>query len=244
MRQFFAAVAVLGLMALAGCGQNFEWFPDSGGGGGGTTPNPPPPGGSKIDVQADTEITFDPYVVRFGTISSSTTSASISVSSAGGNTTSKYSIDDGTPTNAAGTVKKGQTVKVIHTSSHYTNSQVSTLLIVGGASATYASTTSVLSFPNLPTAVGNPAISNQATVPAKLNGIDVGTMATISYTPTSSVMYINGSIAAPGHSIKAGDTLKFQHNHNPASGSTSYTTSGVLTLTTGTYKVTFTSTTQ
>jgi hypothetical protein len=248
MRILVTAFILSGVALLAGCGESIHWFPGSSGSSGGTMPNPPPSSQTVTDVQADTITPFLPYTVSFGNVSTSTNSASITVS---GDATSMYSIDSGTPTNAAGTVKKGQKVVVQNTSSNFgSNLSISTILNIGGANATYISKTGILIFPTLsnrPT--GSTVLSNTATVPVNLpNGFAFGNSATIAFaadSDASSTMYLNGSIvAAPSPSpINALDRLSFKHTAASAANTT-VITKAVLTGSTGTYTVTFKSVTQ
>jgi hypothetical protein len=235
--------------ALSGCG-NFEWFPSSSSGGG-TYPSPPPPGGTLTDLQANTLTKFDPYTVAFGTITSSTTSTSVSVS---GDISSMYSVNGGTPTNAAGTVKKGDLITVQNiTSNNGPNISVSTLLNVGGASATYTSTTGKLIFLTKLSAPLNTAnyASDITAIPLVLPGgftfpatIRVDTVNT---TPGSnSSMWVNGNIQADGYTVNPGMTLQLKHTTASTSGTT-VTTAVTLTPQTGPgtpYTVTYKSVTQ
>ena len=253
MRQFFAAVAVLGLMTLAGCGDSIHWFPDGGGGGGGITPSPPPPGDTTTytQVQCDTDIKFTPYTVAFGNITSSATTTSISVS---GDPSSQYSKDGGTTfTSTAGTVKGGDAVVVKHTSSIYgPNRSISTLLYIGGASATYSSTTGQLSFATRKgVSAGSTATSDTATVPVNLpNGFtwNSGNTAKISLvrsdSDATSEIHINGNSvpAADGTTIAAGNTIYLKHT---ASSNATTLTHALITGAGGTpYDITFKSTLQ
>ena len=233
--------------ALSGCGQNFEWFPSSSSGGG-SYPSPPPPGGTLTDLQANTITKFDPYVVAFGNITSSTTTTSIKVS---GDVSSMYSVNDGTPTSVAGTVKKGDSVRVINTTSNYgQNISVSTLLNIGGASATYTSTTGKLIFlTKLSAPLNTPNFaSDQTSIPLVLPG-GFTFPATIKLTTTSgnnSSMWINGNIQADGFTINPGMTLQLKHT-TAATSATDVITAATLTPQTGSgtpYTVTFKSTTQ
>lgn len=236
--------------ALSGCGQNFEWFPSSSSGGG-TYPSPPPPGGTLSDLQANTVTTFDPYVVAFGNITSSTTTTSIKVS---GDVSSMYTVNDGTPTSIAGTVKKGDSVRVINTTSNYgQNIAVSTLLNIGGASATYTSTTGKLIFlTKLSAPLNTPNFaSDQTSIPLVLPGgftfpaiIKLDTVMTTS--GSNSSMWINGNIQADGFTINPGMILQLKHTTAATSGAT-VMTAVTLTPQTGSgtpYTVTFKSTTQ
>jgi hypothetical protein len=247
MRILITAFILFGVALIAGCGESIHWFPGTSGGSGGTIPNPPPSGQIVTDVQADTITTFLPYTVAFGNVSSSTNSATITVS---GDATSMYSINGGTPTNAAGTVRKGQTVIVQNTSSNLgSNISVSTNLNIGGANATYISKTGTLVFPTVNRSTGSLVISNMATVPADLpNGFVFGNSATIAFasdSDPSSTMYLNGSIVAASSPspIRALDRLSFKHTAASAANKT-VTTKAVLTGATGTYTVTFKSITQ
>jgi hypothetical protein len=249
MQRIFVAVLLIGVSLCAGCGESIHWFPGNSGTSGGTMPNPPPSGQIVTDVQADTATPFLPYTVLFGNITTSTTTASISVS---GDASSQYSKDNGaTFTSTAGTVKKGDTVIVRNTSSNFgSDLSISTILNIGGANATYISKTGTLIFPTLsnrPT--GSTVLSNTATVPVNLpNGFAFGNSATIAFaadSDASSTMYLNGSIvAAPSPSpINALDRLSFKHTAASAANTT-VITKAVLTGSTGTYTVTFKSVTQ
>ena len=251
-RKIYVAVLLIGVTFLAGCGESIHWFPgNSGSGGSSTMPSPPPPGGTKTDVQADTVTKFDPYTVAFGNITSSTTTASINVS---GDSSSQYSINGGTPTSSAGTVKKGDVVTVQNTSSNYgQNISVSTILNIGGASASYTSSTGKLIYLTKKSAPLNTANypSDQAAVPLVLPGgftfpatIKIDTATT---TPGSnSSMWVNGNIQADGFTVNPGMLLQLRHTTAATSGTT-VTTAVILTPQTGTgstYTVTFKSVTQ
>ncbi len=245
MRKTALVMICIVVGALAGCG-NFEWFPSSSGGGG-TTPSPPPPGQTITDVQADTLITtFYPYPVAFGTISSSTTTASISVS---GDTGSMYTINGGTAVSTAGTVKKGDSVVVQHTSSNSgTNQTISTLLNIGGASAYYRSITGSFIFltkKNVPLNSTYP--SDIVPVPSTLPGSFVfpATLSLASSTTAlGSTMWVNNYQVAPGAPLLAGQTLQLKHT-TAATATTTVMTAVTLTPTSGTpYTVTFKTVTQ
>lgn len=234
--------------ALSGCG-NFEWFPSGTSSGGGATPNPVPNSQTITEIQADTVTPFLHYTVAFGNITTSTTTATISVS---GDVSSQYSKDNGTTfTSATGTVKPGDIVIVRNTSSNNgSNVLVSTLLNIGGITATYVSKTGSLIYPTLLNRVqGTTVQSNSATVPLNFtNNFVLGSSATIAWatgSDSSSQMYFNGSNTASAlpSPIKAGDSIYFRHTAASASNTT-ITTKATLTGSTGTYDLTFKSTTQ
>ena len=222
MRKTALIMMCIMVAALSGCG-DFEWFPS--GTSGGSFPSPPPPGGSLTDVQADTVTTFDPYTVRFGTISSSTTSTTISVS---GDSTSMYTVNGGNPTKAAGTVKKGDVVQVQNTSSNYgANRAISTLLLIGGASATYTSITGNLIFVTRKSAPLNTANypSGQTMIPVTLPGgftfpATISLNTDITTSGSNSSIWINGNIQADGYTVIPGMLLELKHTTASTSGST------------------------
>lgn len=246
MRKTVVAILLSSATLLAGCGDSIHWFPGNGSVGGGTTPDPAPSGDTATNgqVQCDTDIKFNPYTVTFGNNTSSTTTASISV---GGDVSSQYSKDNGTTfTSTAGTVKRGDIVIVKQTSSIYgPNRIISTVLYLGGTSATYSSTTCQLSFATRQgVSAGSVATSDVAAVPASLpKGFTFpATISLASDSDSSSKMYINGSStqAASGSPIKATDTLYFKHT---ASSSATTLTHAILTGSNNViYDVTFKST--
>ncbi len=245
MKKTALVMICFAVAALAGCG-NFEWFPSSSGGGG-TTPVPPPPGQVITDLQADTVTTFNPYSVTFGTITSSTTTTSISVS---GDISSMYAVNGGAPTNIAGTVKTNDVVTVQNTSSNYgTNQTISTLLNVGGASAYYNSTTGSLIFLTIKSVpLGTNYPSTVVTVPATLPGSFVFpatiTLDATKTTASGSTIWVNGAQASPGVTINPGQTLQLKHTTASTSATTAMT-AVTLTPTSGTaYSVTFKTVTQ
>jgi hypothetical protein len=252
MRKIIVAVLLVGAALLAGCGESIHWFPgNSGSSGGGTVPNPLPSGQTVTEVQADTVTKFLPYTVAFGNITTSTTTASITVSGDAGSN-SMYSINNGTPTNAAGTVKKGDEVRVQNTSSNkLPNFSMLTTLNIGGAIAYYISKTGTLIFYTLTNQpLGQTVPSNWATVPASFtNNFVLGSQGTINFaadSDSSSTMYVNGnstqSVALP-RQINAGDTISFKHT-TASTSNTTVTTKAILTGSSGTYEVTFKSVTQ
>jgi len=251
MKITIAAFILFGVALLAGCGESIHWFPGTSGGSSGTIPNPAPSSQIVTEVQADTVTQFLPYTVAFGNITTSTTTASITVSGDAGSN-SMYSINDGTPTGVAGTVKKGDVVKVQNTSTNkLANFSMSTTLNIGGAVANYISKTgSLIFFTSLSVTPGTTVQSNWATVPASFtNNFVLGSQATIKFaadSDSSSTMYVNGnstqSVALP-RQINAGDTLSFKHTAASASNTT-VTTRAIITGSSGTYELTFKSVTQ
>jgi hypothetical protein len=251
MNKIALVVLLTVIAALAGCGESIHWFPgNSGSSGSTTTPSPPPPGGTKTDVQADTVTTFDPYTVLFNNITTSTATAAISVS---GDSSSRYSVNGGTPTKSAGTVKGGDVVTVQNTSSNYgANISVSTNLFIGGATATYISTTGKLIFLTRKSAPLNTAnySSDQVAVPQTLPGgftfpatIKLDSAKT---TASNSSMWVNGNQIADGFTINPNMILQLRHTTSATSGTT-VVTAATLTPQTGTgspYTVTFKSVTQ
>ena len=247
MKKTALVVMCIVVGALSGCG-NFQWFPSSDTAGGGTTPVPPPPGQAVTDVQADTVTTFNPYTVVFGTITSSTTTTSISVS---GDVSSMYSINGGTPTATAGTVKTNDVVTVQNTSSNLgSNLTISTLLNVGGVGAYYNSTTGTLIFltkKSAPLSTTYP--SDTATVPSTLPGSFVFpatiTLDAAKTTALNSTIWISGGQVAPGATITTGQTLQLRHTTAATSGATAVTAVTLTPTTSGTpYTVTYKSVTQ
>ncbi len=233
--------------AIAGCGQNFEWFPSSSGGGG-TTPVPPPPGQTVTDVQADTVTTFNPYTVTFNSVTSSSVTTSISVS---GDISSMYSVNGGAPTNVAGTVKGNDVITVQNTSSNYgSNQTISTLLNVGGASANYISTTGSLVFVTKKGVAANTDNypSDAVSIPAQLPGSFVFP-ATVKFdatktTATNSTIWIGGQRISENAQVHAGDSLQLKHTTASTSGAIAVTAL-ILTPTSGTpYTVTYKTVTQ
>lgn len=110
-------------MLLAGCG-DIDWFPS------GTTPEPFSfTNQDRVDI--NTTITSAPI-----TILGNSYPADISVSAG-----SKYSIDSGPFVTTPGKISAGQTVEVQHTSAATYATSTSTVLTVGGLSATFTSTT-------------------------------------------------------------------------------------------------------
>jgi hypothetical protein len=251
MRILITAFVLFGVALLAGCGESIHWFPGNSGSSSGTIPNPAPSGQTVTEVQADTVTQFLPYTVAFGNITTSTTTASITVSGDAASN-SMYSINTGTPTNAAGTVKKGDVVTVQNTSSNkLPNSPMSTTLNIGGAVAYYISKTGTLIFytiTNQPQ--GQTVQSNWATVPANFtNNFVLGSQGTINFAADSasgSTMYVNGnstqSVALP-RQINAGDTISFKHT-TALTSNTPVITKAILTGSSGTYNLTFKSVTQ
>lgn len=248
MKKICVAVLLTGVALFAGCGESIHWFPGtSGGGGGGATPNPPPSSQTITEVQANTATPFLPYTVAFGNITTSTTTASISVS---GDPSSKYSKDNGTTfTSTAGTVKKGDIVIVQNTSYNGSNASISTILNIGGFTATYVSKTGTLIFITRYGVIpGSTVNSIAATVPAIFtNNFVLGANATISLAADSnnSQMFLNGSTyaSAQGSPIKAGETLYLSHKA-ASTANTPVITKATLTGSQGTYDVTFKSVTQ
>ena len=245
MKKTALLVMCIVIGALSGCG-NFQWFPSSDTGGG-TTPVPPPPGQAVTDVQADTVTTYNAYPVVFGTITSSTTTTSISVS---GDVSSMYSINGGTPTATAGTVKAHDVVTVQNTSSNNgSNLTVSTLLNVGGASAYYNCTTGALIFltkKSAPLSTTYP--SDVVAVPSTLPGSFVFpatiSLDTTKTTALNSTLWINSGQVSTGATIYPGNTLQLKHTTAATSGA-SAVTAVILTPTSGTpYTVTYKSVTQ
>ena len=254
MKNICVAVLLIGVALLAGCGDSIHWLPGNGGSSG-AFPSPPPPGGTITDVQADTVTKWvDTYTVAFGNITSSTTTTSISITG-DANSQSQYSVNDGTPTDAAGTVKKGDKITVFNTSSNYgPGLSISSKLIIGGASAIYTSTNGRLVFvtkKNAPLNTANYA-SDLAIMPlaTALPGtfsypatVKIDTKAT---TATNSSMWIGGAQVADNATINANQVLQLKHTTAATSGTT-VTTAVIITPQTsgGTpYTVTFKSTTQ
>ena len=244
MKKIFLVLIMVGiLMSFVGCG--IEFFPDTDSIG--PTPSPPPPGNTVTDVQADTVVKFLPYTVAG--LADATTTTPVSVR---GDSSSQYSINGGTPASTTGTVKNGDSVIVQNTSSNLgPNLLTITVLQIGGASATYTSTTGTLVFPTIRgIGAGSTVTSNTATVPATLpNGFIFGNSATISFAPdsdSSSSMFINGSAipAASPSPIAAGNTLTLRHTAAASSGQTVTTKAVITGSNIVTYTVTFKSTTQ
>jgi hypothetical protein len=251
MRILITAFLLFGVAFLAGCGESIHWFPGNSGSSSGTIPSPPPPGGTLTDLQADTVIKFDPYTVAFGNITTSTTTTSVTVS---GDASSQYSINGGTPTSSSGTVKKGDVVSVQNTSSNFgQNISVSTILNIGGASATYTGSTGKLIFLTRKGATVNTPnyASDQMSIPLVLPGsftfpatIKLDTTKTTS--GSSSSMWVNGNIQADGFTVIPGMFLQLKHTTAATSGTT-VTTAVTLTPQTGPgtpYTVTYKSVTQ
>lgn len=239
MKKWFLSVLVV--ISLAGCG-DFEWFPDTDSIG--PSPNPPPPGSIVTDVQADTVVSFIPYTVA-GLADATTTSISVR-----GDSSSQYSINDGTLTSTTGTVKNGDKVIVQNISSNLgANLSISTVLQIGGASATYTSTTGTLVFPTKSgISTGTTVDSNPAIIPATLpNGFVFGNPTTISIasdsSPNSSIL-INGILSASPSPIVVGDRLTLRHVAAASSGQTVTTKADIKGSGSSTYTVTFKSITQ
>jgi hypothetical protein len=165
-----------------------------------------------------------------------------------------YTVNGGNPTKAAGTVKKGDVVQVQNTSSNYgANRAISTLLLIGGASATYTSITGNLIFVTRKSAPLNTANypSGQTMIPVTLPGgftfpatisLDTGTTTSGS----NSSMWINGNIQADGFTVNPGMLLELKHT-TAATPGTTVVTAVKLTPKTGTgspYTATYKSVTQ
>jgi hypothetical protein len=266
MKKALVVVMLLVIGALAGCGESIHWFPGSSSGSS-QVPVPPPSGATAIPaVQQDTVTTFlspassppsTPYQVRFNNITTSTASAAISIyGTSGGN--SQYSINGGAYTSANGTVKGGDLVTVQHTSSNQgANQTIQTVLNIGGATATYTSTTSYLSFQTRlsapPTTVNYVSsavnITSQTPLPSGFTFPAVITLDTANSTGTNSRILING-LQQNNYTIDPATqgTVVLQLSHDtPAGSKTSAVTVVTLTPTSPTaipYKVTYKTTNQ
>lgn len=119
-------------MLLSGCG-GIEWFPETGVASFSFSP------ASEVDVTAGSTRTSSSVTLSITGMAT----AAISVS---GDSSSKYSVNGGSYTSAAGTVKPGDTVTVQHTASNTIGETVSTTLKVGDKSATFSSTTGGIEF--------------------------------------------------------------------------------------------------
>lgn len=124
-------------LLLAGCG-DVEWFPESE-----RAPTTPDAFSfpAKTNTAKATEITSDAI-----TVAGLTAAASISVAGSQGSD-SKYSINGGTPTATAGTVKNDDTVTVTHLSSSSLGTATESTLTIGGVSSKFVSTTVYLDTP-------------------------------------------------------------------------------------------------
>ena len=237
MRQFFAAVAVLGLMTLAGCGDSIHWFPDGGGGGGGGgTPSPLPPDfQAQTNVQADTLTTSNSYTVTglFNNLSTS-----ISVSGNNDRATSKYVINGKGATNANGKIANGDTVTVQHYTANSASSSVSTYLYIGGATLKFQTTTSTLVFPTQYTTSGI-SQSGPSTVTAEFQtaGLKpVGNVQSISITDSSGEYSLDGTNWYTSQSnLAVGNRIWLRH----AASISEKKTTATIVGSTGTYDITF-----
>jgi hypothetical protein len=235
-----SVVVMIGIVvaALAGCGQNFEWFPSSSGGGGGASPIPAPSSAVLTDQQADTDVRFTTYTVLGLPFANTSTSVSVA-----GDTTTKYIKNSNAATNSAGKVRNNDTVTVQQTTANYKNTQVTSYLYIGGTSASYASTTSTFCFPSKKGQLANTEISSDAAiVPASLPAaftfpatIAIDSANTTAINPK---IFFGGTQISSGANIPAGTSLILKHTTG-TSGQTAITTA-TLTPTSGTvYKVTF-----
>jgi len=216
MQRLLSLLAVVGMM-LTGCG-GIEWFPE------------------KV-ASVVTAFSFTPATgVAVGstqtsnivTLAISGDPVAISVS---GDASSQYSINAGTYTKAAGTVKNGDQVTVQHTASATIGQTVTTTLTVGGQTATFSSTTggtvavSAFTFPpsfnvlpsSLKTSEAVTFVISGGSAPISISG------------DASSVYSINGAAftSLPGTVVNT-DQVVVQHT--TANGADETTVTSVLTV--------------
>lgn len=216
MQRLLCLLAVVGMM-LTGCG-GIEWFPE------------------KV-ASVVTAFSFTPATgVAVGstqtsnivTLAISGDPVAISVS---GDASSQYSINAGTYTKAAGTVKNGDKVTVQHTASATIGQTVTTTLTVGGQTATFSSTTggtvavSAFTFPPSFNVLPSSLKTSEA-----VTLVISGGSAPISISGDASSLYsVNGaaSTSLPG-TVVNGDQVVVQHT--TANGADETTVTSVLTV--------------
>ena len=213
--------------------------------------NPYPQNENIDNVQANTIITFTPYLVNFSGSASNAVEAFINIS---GEPSSKYSIDGETPTNKRKLIKQGQTVTVMHTSSNSLfNRTVSTQLYFDGIiynstyGTTYTSTIGSLSFPtnSVPlssTISESDAVAVPASLPGGFSWPATITLDTSRTTATNNTIWVNGVQVTEGFTVYPGMTLQLKHTAATVPGETVMTTvvlspqNGIGTPYTVTYK--------
>ncbi|HBA89302.1 MAG TPA: hypothetical protein DCZ75_15340 [Geobacter sp.] len=203
-------LTLLGLF-LSGCG-GIEWFPETGVASFSFSP------ASEVDVAAGSTRTSSSVTLAITGIAT----ASISVS---GDASSKYSINGGSYTNAAGTVKNGDRVTVQHTASNTIGGSVSSTLTVGDKSATFSSMTGGFEFS---TAFNVDPMTFVESDPVTL--AVAGGSAAISISGDESSLYsINGgTFTSQAGTVNNGDQVVVMHFS--ADGATNTTVTSTLTV--------------
>ena len=218
MQRLLCLLAVVGMM-LTGCG-DIEWFPE----------------------KAASVVTAFSFTPATGVaVGSTQTSNSVTLAISGdpvaisvsGDASSQYSINAGTYTKAAGSVKNGDKVTVQHTASATIGQTVTTTLTVGGQTATFSSTTggtvAVTAFTFAPSFVDNVLPSSLKTSSAVTLVISGGS-APISISGDASSLYsVNGaaSTSLPG-TVVNGDQVVVQHTTANVADNTTVTS--ILTV--------------
>ena len=237
MRKVMRVMICVMVTVIAGCGA--EWFPSNGGGG--PSPNPLPPKFiAQTNLQADTVYTSNTYTVAG---LPDNTSTSISVSGVNDRGSSKYIVKhaNGTTDDATasiGTVVNGDIVSVQHTSANSVSAQVTSTLIIGGASVLFQTTTGKLVFPTQYATSGQPVAF--AVIPSDFptSGENpIGTLKTIKSSAGNGDYSLDGTnyFSDAEQSIAVGKTIYLRHT----ASSSPATTTATITGTTGAYTITF-----
>ncbi len=167
------------------------------------------------------------------TITGINTGAAISI------TNGQYSINDGTPTSAAGTIQNGDTVKVIVTSSDMFSTQTLTTVTVGGVEASFSVTT-------LAQDIEPDSFSFMATANVGLGALVASDTVTIQGLNDAAPISIvggsysidGGDFASDAGTISSGQTLQLR-----ATSSANFSTPVTATVTVGGFEASFTATT-
>jgi len=214
MRRILLLLVVLGF-TLGGCGE-VEWFPEQGVSAFSFSP------ASVFGVATGSTQTSNTITVKMG-------DASAAISVTGG----EFSINGGTFTATAATVKDGDTVAVRHTAASTAGKSTSTTLTIGNKSASFSSTTEGFSedarFNVTP---GSTQTSSTMTL------LLPGASAPISVTGGTYSINDGPFIPTPG-TVNNGDRVAVRHTAADGSTGTTVTT----TLTVGTKNFSFTTTT-
>jgi len=151
---------VLALL-VAGCG--VDWFPQFNG----SATNPAPFSfTSKFGVPIFASVSSN--TVRISGFANNSTASPIAISAG-----SAYSIDGGTPTTSAGTIKNNQTVKVIQTTASLPGASTVSTLTIGFLNGTFTTVTQTITTPAFTQIFPSPR-AGFIEISALISGTDTG----------------------------------------------------------------------